>query len=65
MTMVEVGCVKYLEEDEVGVGWIGDLEEEVMVCCHEVMEEGEVEVIWIRDMEESEILINQTEDMVE
>ena len=62
---MEVGCVKYLEEEEVRVCWIDDLEEEVIVCCDEVMEEGEVEVIWVRDMEESEILITRTEDMVE
>ena len=31
--VMEVDCVEYLEEEEVRLGWIGDLEEEVMVCC--------------------------------
>ena len=37
---MEVDCVEYLEEEEVRLGWIGDLEEEVMVCCDEVWSRG-------------------------
>ena len=48
---VEVGCIEYSEEEEVRVGWIGNLEKEVMVCCDEVMEVGEVEVSWVGDLE--------------
>ena len=31
------------EEEKIRVGWIGDLEEKVMVHCYQMMEQGEVE----------------------
>ena len=62
---MEVDCVEYLEEEEVRVGWIDDLEEEVMVCCDEVWRRGRQRLSWVGDLEEGEILINQTEDLVE
>ena len=50
------------EEEKVRVGWIGNLEKEV-ICCDEKMEE--VEVSGELDLEEGEVLINWTNGCVE
>ena len=54
-----------MDEQDVKVGWVGDLKEGVMEHCDEMMEQEEVEVSWVEDLRKDEMLVSWDEDLAE
>ena len=57
--------MKKLNEDDVRVGWVGDLKKGVMKHCDEMMRQEEVEVSWVEDMRKDEMLVSWAQNLVE
>ena len=54
-----------MDEEDVRVGWVGDLKEEVKEHCDEMMGQEEVEVSWVGDLRKDEMLVSWAEDVAE
>ena len=61
----KVGWVENLDEDDVRVGWVGDLKKGVMEHCDEMMGKEEVEVNWVGYLRKNEMLVSWAEDVAE